>query len=188
MNSYNALDLYDKLEKDTVVQNFISQGNSKYILLNVDEPVENFPQYTNQIDKRLENIAFAYISIGCKLFDHNEYNKAVIALTKGAQIIEFIHRPILSRKQNSTYYLLLASLAYYSANQYSKSFIILNEIEQHCKDAIIIASFLKKDFSTLIININSVLLADKFNGITQEQDLFNSFISFLIAKIFSNFM
>jgi superfamily II DNA/RNA helicase len=187
MNPENALEIYNKLESDSVIQNFISQGSSRYILLNVDEPPENFPKYTNQIDTRLDNIAFAYISAGCRLFESNELSTAINALTKGAQIIEFIHRPIQSRKQNSPYFLLISSLAYYSANQYSKSFILLNEIEQHSKDALIISSFLKKDFSSLIKNINSVLLADNSIGIEDENDLFQNFISFLIAKIFSNF-
>jgi hypothetical protein len=186
MNSDSVLELYNKLETDPVVQNFISQGSSRYILLNVDEPPENFPKYTNQIDKRLDNIAFAYISAGCKLFESNEFATGINALIKGAQILEFIHRPIQLRRQNSTYFLLISSLAYYSANQYSKSFILLNKIEQNSKDALIIASFLKKDYSSLINNINSVLLHDNSTGIEHENDLFQNFISFLIAKIFSN--
>ena len=45
MNNIKALELLQRLESDKFVQNLIAQGDSRYILFNVHETVDNFPNF-----------------------------------------------------------------------------------------------------------------------------------------------
>lgn len=70
------------LETDSVLQNLISQANSRYILYNTKEPVSNFPAYTIT-DEKLNLLAFQYIDLGCRFFEKEEKKNAAFCLEKG---------------------------------------------------------------------------------------------------------
>jgi hypothetical protein len=182
--------LFDKLESDQTIQNFVSQGDSKYILYNVNEPVDNFPSYTSNIDDRLNNIAFSYLSVGCCFAECNCFQKSAEALTKGAAILEYVHKPEQNRSTISIYYLLISSLAYYASFNYSKSFILLKDVEFNSDGAKIIGSFLKKNLHDLIALLNSVLLNDDYSDrsismLTDEKLADGKIHTFILAKSFS---
>jgi len=71
MKLENVKKLFLELEKNITLQNYIAQGNSRHILLNTNEPSDNFPNYSIGLNNKLNNIAFSYLSVGCALIENN---------------------------------------------------------------------------------------------------------------------
>ena len=191
MNTELAQNLLTRIQSDTDIQNYIAQANARYILFNVQEPISNFPNYASFLDQRLNQIAVKYLSIGCSFAENEKYVSSTLPLETAAKIIEYSHRPQQNRKLISIYYLLISSLSYYASGHYSKSFIIINEIETDSIIANMIAEFLRKDYAKLILIINSVLLNDEYTdeNLSSEKNVINKekkIFILLYAKCFSN--
>ena len=75
MTVEKALQLFNELEKDTFTQNLIAQVSSKNILLEANEPFDNFPNYTENLDEKINYIAFSYLSIACTLKEKQANNE-----------------------------------------------------------------------------------------------------------------
>src|SRR5689334_10688839 len=116
------------LNRDNLIQNFISQANARYILLNTSEARDNFPPYTI-IDDNLNLLALYYLNFGCSFAENNNFEEAINPLEKGASLLEFIHSAEVSKSVNSNYYGLIAALAYYVGFQYSKAFILIGKFK-----------------------------------------------------------
>lgn len=189
MTQEKALQLFKKLEEDTFTQNLIAQASSKNILLEANEPFENFPNYTENLDEKINYIAFSYLSIACSLKEQQVHNEiANIAFEKSGDIIYQVHSPKNNKKGNSNFYLLISSLSFYIASQYSKSFIAIKKAESNSKFIDIVSTFLKKDIENLVLKINDIVLNDEF----QEEQIILSddtmdanfkFYTVILAKI-----
>lgn len=168
MTVEKAIQLFNKLEEDTFTQNLIAQTNSKNILLEANEPFENFPNYSENIDEKINYISFSYLSLACTLKE-NQVNNEIsnIAFEKSGDIIYQVHSPKSNQKENSNFYLLISSLSFYIASQYSKSFITIKKAESNSKFIDIISTFLKKDIDNLVLKINDIILSDEF----QEEEI-----------------
>lgn len=163
MNIDKALDLFAEIENDSFVQNLIAQSNAKNILLEVKEPEQNFPNFTEGLDERITGIAFTYLSIGCALREKGgNSDTASTAFEKAGDIIHYIHSPKSVSHDNSNFLLVISSLSFYLASQYSKSFIVIKEVEATSPFIGLISCFLKKDFGKLLNEVNSVQLSDEY--------------------------
>jgi tetratricopeptide (TPR) repeat protein len=111
VNIDKALDLFTKFESDSFVQNLIAQSNAKNILLEVKEPEENFPNFTEGLDERITSIAFTYLSIGCALREKGENSDvAAAAFEKAGDIIHYINSPDSINHENSNFLFVIISL------------------------------------------------------------------------------
>jgi superfamily II DNA or RNA helicase len=165
LNIDNALNLFDKFEGDKFVQSLIAQSNAKNILLEVKESEENFPNFTEGLNERITSIAFTYLSIGCALRDKGGNSEvASAAFEKAGDILHYIHSPKCVNHDNSNFLLVISSLSFYLAAQYSKSFIVIKGVEGTSAFINLISYFLKKDFNNLLGEINRVQLSDDFKG------------------------
>lgn len=166
---------------DATVKNFITQGDARYILFDVNEPLDNFPKYRENLNQGLDSIAYSLLSMGCTLAE-SEFGckESIVALEKAADIISNNHRAIQNRTKYSSYHLIIAGLAYYASAQYSKSFIILNNNEHEGGEADIskmLFLFLTKQFNSLQVEFDNIFFDD-----TQDQDDDLLFIRYLYAK------
>lgn len=161
-----ANELLQKLESDSLIQNLIAQGDSRYILYNVQESIDNFPNFTVDLDSKLTHIALSYLSIGCTFAEKNNIKESILPLEKGANILEYVYKPIENRKDFSSYYILASSLAYYAANQYSKSFILLQNVDLDTVISKLIGLFLKRHYNELGSLISNILLSNNYNDST----------------------
>lgn len=161
--------LFDDYEKNQIIQNFIAQADSRYILYCVKEKFENFPKYTLNLDERCTSIAINYLTCGYNFFFNDEKIKACNALEKAATILEHIYCFKDCKVPYKDYYSIICSLAYYASSQYSKAYVILNRIETDTIIANLIKLFLTKQFSKLQIFIDDILF-DKFKKQDVEKD------------------
>ncbi|MBO9682089.1 MAG: DEAD/DEAH box helicase, partial [Flavisolibacter sp.] len=143
-----SLSRLNRLNNDYTIQNFIAQASSRYILLNTNESRDNFPAYSIQ-DDQLNILAFYYLEIACSLAENNDFESARDGLERGASILEYVNGAAVSDGALNRYYTLIASLAYYVAFQYSKSFILINKIQEDTLVAQMVAKFLRRDFIAL---------------------------------------
>lgn len=163
MKNKKANELLQKLESDEFVQNLIAQGDSRYILFNVQEPVDNFPNFTANLDIKLTHIALSYLSVGCSLAENDNMENAIFPLEKGANILEHVHNPLENRNELGSYFVLASSLAYYASNQFSKSFILLKNVELNTVISKLIGFFLKRDYNQLARLISEISLSNNYN-------------------------
>ncbi|MDN5069476.1 DEAD/DEAH box helicase [Aliarcobacter butzleri] len=189
MTVEKALQLFNELEEDTFTQNLIAQVSSKNILLEANEPFDNFPNYTENLDEKINYIAFSYLSIACTLKEkqvNNEISNS--AFEKSGDIIYQVHSPKNNKKENSNFYLLISSLSFYIASQYSKSFITIKKAESSSKFIDIVSTFLKKDIENLVLKINDIILNDEFQEeqIVLLNDIMDAnfkFYTVILAKV-----
>lgn len=186
MNQNKAELLYMQLESDRDIQNLIAQGDSRYLLFNVHEPVGNFPRYSSGLDRKLTSIALSYLSVGCSFAENNDLNNLVEPLEKGATILENVYSPTENKTEFSSYFVLASALAFYAANHYSKSFIVLKHNESVTLISKLISLFLKRDYNKLSIEITSILFSENNNGsnlVQFDEDVANNIVyTYILAK------
>lgn len=188
MNSDRALEIFKKYETDETIQNFIQQANSRYILYKINEPYENFPKYTENLDGRCISIAFTYLSVANSLYEAGN-EVYVEALEKSGKILEYLFNYEKCNHVYKIYGRIVCGLAYYASKQYSKSFIVLNNIEEESNIANIIKLLLTKNIDDLNILVRKILLnKDRINSINDEEiytDIFAKCIIELLNYIYT---
>lgn len=158
MNIELAYKYFERLEGDKQVQNYISQVNSRYILYVANEPIENFPNYTENLDEKCTHIAFAYLNCGWTFAIENRDSYATICMEKAAEILEYLYAYKQCEKVFKEYYQLISSLAYYISSQYSKSFVILEKFNEATTIGKVTKLFLTRNFKELEEFINNYYL------------------------------
>lgn len=194
MDNQEANSLLGFLDGNSIVQGYIAQAKSRYILLNVEEPIENFPAYVADLSDRNNHTAFSYLTIGCYFAEMEDLESATNPLKTGASLLEYNHKPLNNRIENSKYYILSSSLAYYAAFEYSKAFIMLNEVEYETVAGNILSLFLKKKFDRLLLSINEILLDSSYspdNYTYDSESIYEDNLkiyNYLLAKSIANLL
>ncbi|USD36805.1 DEAD/DEAH box helicase [Ferrimonas sp. SCSIO 43195] len=170
MDTVKAQELFDKLENDDFAQNLIAQSNAKNILLAVKEDETNFPNFTDGLTERINSIGFAYLSIGCAIAEKSKVDDiALKAFEKAGDIIHYIHSPNNELNKKSSFYLVVSSLSFYLASQYSKSFIAIKNVKSESPLITLISSFLRKDIQMLIHGISNIQLDDEYHEASEDE-------------------
>ncbi len=191
MNIEHAQSLYEKLERDSVIQNYIAQANARYILYNTNESKHNFPRY-NITDEKLNTLALQYLNIGCSLFAEKKFSEAIKPLEKGAAILEYCHGSVNAESINRNIYCLISAMAYYVSFQYSKSFILISKIEGNTIISSIIALFLKRKFNDLQNRIYAIVTDESYSDDELSKDIdedqSHKIYEIIIAKSLNNYL
>lgn len=177
MNLEITIKFFENYETDTVIQNYIAQANSRFILYNANEPIENFPQYTEALDEKCLHIAFSYLNFGWSFFYEEEKDRAIYCIEKAAEILEHLYAYNGCEKIYQEFYNLTCALAYYVASQYSKSFIVLKYYTYDTQLAKMLNMFLVRKFSDLEEVLKDILFVDDSNFEETERE------SFIYTKI-----
>lgn len=154
------IQLLEVLRDGSQDKNTYAQANAKHILMSVDTPPAEYPRFNLRLADQADAQIYLYLEIGVNLYD-TELEKAVFAFERGAQLIEYNHTDRINQVSTSNYNLLVGALAYYSARQYSKSYILLKKVEEGTMLVTLVKSLLTKNFRTLRNNLNEVLLVNR---------------------------
>lgn len=189
MNIENTLVTINKLNEDKYLQDRIAQLNARYILFNTNESRDNFPNYSVR-DEEMTLLAFQYLNLGCRLAEKNNIQNASEPLERGAQILEYIYGSKSNETNYRNYHVLISALAYYSAFQYSKSFILIKKVENETTIAKLLNLFLSRKFSDLQNDVNTIIVnkdyldLKKTNNVDEESNrIYEVVIARSLSKI-----
>jgi hypothetical protein len=164
-----ATDLLNNISEGRI-KNLIAQADARRILQEVRETAENYPRFDPLLTEKATHIAYLLLSCGCSMVENQdaETNEGLLALEKAGKILSdtYSFNPNEDKK-NKNYNLLIAGMALYAAKQYSRAFIVLNDIDTDFNVGQIIISFIKKDFSSLMNTTSNVF----FSSVPTQSDL-----------------
>ncbi|HSH66844.1 MAG TPA: DEAD/DEAH box helicase, partial [Bacteroidia bacterium] len=175
--------IFSRLQEGEKSSQFIAQANARYLLFGVNEPLANFPNFKANLTTGSNTLGLTYLSLGCCYAENGRLEKASESFQIGASILEFNHYPKANRTVQSPYYLLICSLAYYSARQYSKSFVILKESEYETRIGKITSLFLKRNLNRLTEELNGILLEEKDGRAANDEKAIESEIHLKLYSI-----
>ncbi|MHA8080660.1 DEAD/DEAH box helicase [Aquirufa regiilacus] len=185
-------DKFDRVEKDSTLQNLIAQANARYILYNTSESIDNFPKYTIKDDK-LNLLAFHYLNLGCRFIENEHINSGMLPLEKGASILENVHGSPKVVTKLGNFYGLISALSYYVCFQYSKAFILIKKIENDTVISNIVSLFLSRNYLQLLELINSMMVNEVYSDeyLSKNEDELESsknIYEIIIAKSLNNYV
>ncbi|WP_437317442.1 DEAD/DEAH box helicase [Sorangium sp. So ce385] len=142
------------------VATLFAQAHAKYVLHEVREATENFPNFDPNLDDKVTFLVYALLAAGCSIIEQGDRSEGSAAVERAASLLHYVHGPIARESRESGFHALVASMAFYAAGHYSRAFVTIRPIEEQTAAARTIAAFLRKDVASLINQLNGVLLRD----------------------------
>ena len=168
------------------IVNLISQTDARRILQEVKETENNFPRFDSLLTEKAIHIAYTLISCGCSLVEHKDStaNDGLLILEKAGKLLSNSLSFNDAENETKDIHILISSMAFYAAKQYSYAFIVLKNVQVDFSIGQLVYNFLRKDFSSLLNNINKVMLISAREEFEQHE-LSEWIITIEIARIFS---
>lgn len=134
------------------INNLIAQADARRILQEVREIPENYPSFDPELSDKATHIAYALLSCGCSMVENedSETTEGLLVLEKAGKTLSDVFKYNNDEPETKDYNLLISGMALYAAKQYSRAFIILNDIDADFTVAQMIIAFIKKDFHSLL--------------------------------------
>ena len=167
------------------IENLVAQADARRILQEVKEIPENYPSFDPTLTEKATHIAYTLISCGCSMVenDDNKNHEGLAALEKAGKILSDIFKFNRDEIETKNYNLLIAGMALYASKQYSRAFIVLDDIDVDFTVGQIIINFIKKDFK-LMLQIVSHALFTQTPEQLELRDFDEWVISHEIARCF----
>lgn len=167
--------------------NLITQADARRILQEVKEIPENYPDFDPLLTEKATNIAYVLLSCGCSLMEESNSNftatEILSILEKAGKLLSDIYKYNDDEFYSKDYNLLISGMALYAAKQYSRAFIVLNNVNLDFVVGQIVIQFIKKDFNSLLQNVSQVFFEPP-DELSDIQSLDEWVISHEIARIF----
>jgi len=143
------------------IDNLIAQTDARRILQEVQEISENYPKFDLLLTEKATHVAYALLTCGCSLIENGDEsnNEGFLVLEKAGKILSDAFKYNPDEVETKDYNLLIAGMALYSAKQYSRAFIVLNDVHPDFLVGQMVVRFIKKDFATLLKLANSAFFA-----------------------------
>ncbi len=168
-----------KIAKDTATrllsgrsQNLSAQSDARHILQEVNELEENYPQFDTLLTEKATHIAYALIACGCSIIENDDakgddYTYGLSLLEKAGAILFDTYGQNKTEEFSKDYNLLIAGMSLYASKQFSRAYIAIKHIGVDFVAGQIISDFIRKDFRSLVSNINRAW----FSACSDETDL-----------------
>lgn len=167
--------------------NLITQADARRILQEVKEIPENYPDFDPLLTEKATHIAYVLLSCGCSLMEESNSNftatESLSILEKAGKLLSDIYKYNDDEFYSKDYNLLIFGMALYAAKQYSRAFIVLNNVNLDFFVGQIVIQFIKKDFNSLLQNVSQVFFEPP-DELSDIQSLDEWVISHEIARIF----
>lgn len=167
------------------IDNIITQTDARRILQEVKEEDRNYPNFDISLTDKATHIAYLLISCGCSLLEQEDIRSVerLLILEKAGKILYDNFKFNLEETDTKNNNLLISGMTLYAAKQFSRSFIVLDNVNLEFPIGKMIILFLKKDFVSLSQMSSNIF----FSYETEELDIqgFNTWlISHEIARCF----
>lgn len=143
------------------INNLIAQADARRILQEVKELSENYPNFDSELTDKATHIAYALLSCGCSMVENEDSETAegLLVLEKAGKILSDVFKYNDDEPETKDYNLLISGMALYAAKQYSRAFIILNDIDADFAVGQMIIAFVKKDFHSLLQTATNIFFS-----------------------------
>lgn len=143
------------------IRNLFAQSSASYVLQEVNENHNNFPQFDPLLGEKVTTSAYAILAAGISLHEIQPSLQSAAAIKEAASLLTNIHSSQAKAEQVSSHHILIAAMAFYSCGEYSRSFITISSAKFTSITAIMISLFLRRDRNELIPFLNKVFFANK---------------------------
>ncbi|MEA4986442.1 MAG: DEAD/DEAH box helicase [Anaerovorax sp.] len=133
------------------IDNLVAQTDARRILQEVREIPQNYPNFDSMLTEKSTHIAYVLLSCGCSLIENEDSNtnEGFAVLEKAGKILSDAYKYNSNEVEARDYNLLIAGMALYAAKQYSRAFIVLNDIDVNFTVGQMVILFIKKDYEAL---------------------------------------
>ena len=167
--------------------NLITQADARRILQEVKEIPENYPDFDPLLTEKATHIAYVLLSCGCSLMEESNSNftttESLSILERAGKLLSDVYKYNDDEFDSKDYNLLISGMALYAAKQYSRAFIVLNNVNLDFIVGQMVIQFIKKDFNSLLQNVSQVFF-ELPSELSDIQSLDEWVISHEIARIF----
>ena len=179
-------DLLNEMSKGSL-GDLVTQADARRILQEVKEIPENYPKFDISLTEKATHIAYMLLSCGCSMMEESS-DKFTVAdslsvLEKAGKLLSDIYKYNNDEFKSKEYNLLISGMALYAAKQYSRAFIVLNNVNLDFVVGQIVIQFIKKDFNSLMQDVSQIFFEPP-NNLSDIQSLDEWVISHEIARIF----
>ncbi len=163
------------------IQNLFAQSHAKYVLHEVNESADNFPPFDRQLEDKVTFTAYALLAAACSMLEQESIVEGIRELETAASLLQNAHGPFVVVSRESSFHTLVSAMAFYASGHYSRSFVAIRQIESVTEIAGMIAAFIRKDATSLVRRLYSVLLQSKLD-FEDQSDLDEWVIATAIAR------
>ncbi|MSS11822.1 DEAD/DEAH box helicase [Clostridium sp. WB02_MRS01] len=151
------------------IENIIAQTDARRILQEIRENPENYPDFDPVLTEKATHVAYVMLSCGCSLIENqdSDTSEGFAVLEKAGKILSDAFKYNPNELETRDYNLLVAGMALYAAKQYSRAFIILNDINTDFAVGQMIIQFVKKDFKSLLQFASNIF----FSQTSEQKDV-----------------
>lgn len=144
-------ELLEKLNAGLFV-NLEAQADARRVFQEVKEDERNYPRFDSNLTEKATHIAYSLLAAGCSILEQNQPDteKGIEVLERAGKVLSDVYRYNIDQNQEKNINLLLAGMSLFCAKQFSRAFIVLDELETEFAPGIMISEFIKKDFDSLL--------------------------------------
>lgn len=154
-------ELQNKLSQPFLKQ-LISQADVRRILQEMKENPENYPSFDALLTEKSTYVAYVFITYGCSLLEDLISNcipmVSLEMLEHGGNLLANVYKYNNNESDSKDFNLLIAGMALYAAKQFSRAFIVLNDVNLDFLVGQIVIQFIKKDFDSVLQNVSQVFI------------------------------
>ena len=161
-----------------------AQSDARCVLQEVGEKTDDFPHFDPDLEGKVTAAAYSILAAGLSIAERTGGNDGFTAIEKAANLLSNVHLHNGDGGISSRFHTLVASMAFYSAGQYSKAFVSLKNVKNSTDLAHMISSFIRKRPNQLIFDISPYLVAD-LSSWNDESSLCEQAITTAVARAFS---
>lgn len=178
-----ARDVLDRYQTPQI-RNLFAQSSASYVLYEVGEDEGNFPQFDAALTDKVTMSAYALLAAGVSLAESEPSAESIAAMEEAATLLNNVHLPHARQASISSFHVLISSMAFYAAGQYSRAFVAMRRVEAQTDLARMIALFVRKRPGELIQELNAYILAD-LEELTDPWELCDHAVTTAIARALS---
>ncbi len=166
------------------IKNLFAQSHARHVLLEVNESPDNFPAFDILLEDKVTFTAYALLSASCSMLELQAFEEGTNGIETAAALLQNEHGPFVKDSHESSFHVLISSMAFYAAGHYSRAFVSIRQVENTTEAARVIATFIRKDTKALIKLLNAILLRNNPN-FDNQQNLDEWIITITIARSMS---
>jgi hypothetical protein len=139
-----------------------AQTHARYVLLQLHEDPDNFPEFNDNLDEQITHLAYALLAAGCSLVESEQTEASREPLFSGATLLHQVNGPAANKATGSDFHSLVAGMAFYACGHYSRAYLAIANASSMTSAGLAIREFLRRDLNSVVATVNSIILGGDY--------------------------